>query len=269
MNKLLVRWTLETIFDVHRTGSFYLLSVLYRQCLLQGMRVVRRHDDRAVAIVDRFHAHEATPFAVAQISDGIAGLLSRIPYHGLRCALLGDNDGALQHGVAQLKRIRRIVDAVNHALEGHRFITLVATGIAVQYGIEIIGALQPAHLRLFGVSNLQIRMQCLFVRQWLVSIVIYGKRHRQLTADFNGVNGMKLRIRSRNKLGKYICVDLAGIQCIAQQGIGRTFLVIMPEAIAAKPCLGFFEATCPPSKPELNQGKIIGTPPRMAVPSLR
>ncbi len=48
-------------------------------------------------------------------------------------ALLGDNDGALQHGVAQLKRIRRIVDAVNHALEGHRFITLVATGIAVQY----------------------------------------------------------------------------------------------------------------------------------------
>lgn len=37
MNKLLVRWTLETIFDVHRTGSFYLLSVLDRQCLLQGM----------------------------------------------------------------------------------------------------------------------------------------------------------------------------------------------------------------------------------------
>ena len=33
MNKLLVRWTLETIFDVH----FYLLSVLDRQCLLQGM----------------------------------------------------------------------------------------------------------------------------------------------------------------------------------------------------------------------------------------
>ena len=66
---------------------------------------MRRHDDRAVAIVDGFHAHEATPFAVAQISDGIAGLLSRIPYHGLRCALLGDNDGALQHGVAQLKRI--------------------------------------------------------------------------------------------------------------------------------------------------------------------
>lgn len=37
MNKLLVRWTLETIFDVHRTGSFHLLSVLDRQCLLQGM----------------------------------------------------------------------------------------------------------------------------------------------------------------------------------------------------------------------------------------
>ena len=146
---------------------------------------------------------------------------------------------------AQLKRIRRIVDAVNHALEGHRFITLAATGIAVQYGIEIIGALQPAHLRLFGVSNLQIRMQCLFVRQWLVSIVIYGKRHRQLTADFNGVNGMKLRIRSRNKLGKYICVDLAGIQCIAQQGIGRTFLVIMPEAIAGKTMLGLLRSHMP------------------------
>ncbi len=37
MNKLLVRWTLETIFDVHRTGSFYLLSVPYRQRLLQSM----------------------------------------------------------------------------------------------------------------------------------------------------------------------------------------------------------------------------------------
>ena len=139
----------------------------------------------------------------------------------------------------------RIVDAVNHALEGHWFITLAATGIAVQYGIEIIGAFQPAHLRLFGVSNLQIRMQCLFVRQWLVSIVIYGKRHRQLTADFNGVNGMKLRIRSRNKLGKYICVDLAGIQCIAQQGIGRTFLVIMPEAIAGKTMLGLLRSHMP------------------------
>ena len=98
MNKLLVRWTLETIFDVHRTGSFYLLSVLDRQCLLQRMRIMWRHDDRAIAIVNGFHAHEAVPFAVAQISDGIAGLLSRIPDHGLRCALLGDNDGALQHG---------------------------------------------------------------------------------------------------------------------------------------------------------------------------
>lgn len=37
MNKLPARWTLETMLDVHRTGSFYLLSVLYRQCLLQGM----------------------------------------------------------------------------------------------------------------------------------------------------------------------------------------------------------------------------------------
>ena len=113
------------------------------------MRIVWRHDDRAITIVDRFHAHEATPFAVAQISDGIAGLLSRIPYHGLRCALLGDNDGALQHGVAQLKRIRRIVDAVNHALEGHRFITLAATRIAIQYGIEIVRALTrtPATVR--------------------------------------------------------------------------------------------------------------------------
>ena len=70
MNKLLVRWTLETMLDVHRTGSFYLLSVLYRQCLLQGMRVVRRHDDRAVAIVNRFHADEAAPFALIQIADG-------------------------------------------------------------------------------------------------------------------------------------------------------------------------------------------------------
>lgn len=126
---------------------------------------MRGNNDRAIAIVDRFHADEAAPFALIQIADGVSGLFSRIPYHGLRCALLGDNDGALQHGVAQLKRIRRIVDAVNHALEGHRFITLAATGIAVQYGIEIIGALQPAHLRLFGVANLQIRMQCLFVRQ--------------------------------------------------------------------------------------------------------
>ena len=105
-----------------------------------------RHDDRAIAIVDRFHADEAAPFALIQIADGVSGLFSRIPYHGLRCALLGDNDGALQHGVAQLKRIRRIVDAVNHALEGHRFITLAATWIAVQYGIEIVRALQPAYL---------------------------------------------------------------------------------------------------------------------------
>lgn len=37
MDKQLVRWTLETIFDVHRTGSFYLLSVPYRQRLLQSM----------------------------------------------------------------------------------------------------------------------------------------------------------------------------------------------------------------------------------------
>ena len=81
-------------------------------------------------------------------------------------------------------------------------------------------------------------MQCLFVRQWLVTIVIYGKRHRQFMADLNGVNGMKLRMRARNKLGKYICVDLTGIQCIAQQGIGRTFLVIMPETIAGKTMLG-------------------------------
>lgn len=90
MNKLLVRWTLETIFDVHRTGSFYLLSVLDRQCLLQGMRIMWRHDDRAVAIVDGFHADEAAPFALIQISDVVSGLFSRIPYHGLRCALLGD-----------------------------------------------------------------------------------------------------------------------------------------------------------------------------------
>lgn len=117
MNKLLVRWTLETMLDVHRTGSFYLLSVLYRQCLLQGMRIVWGNDDRAIAIVDRFHADEAAPFALIQIADGVSGLFSRIPYHGLRCALLGDNDGPLQHGVAQLKRIRRIVDAVNHALK--------------------------------------------------------------------------------------------------------------------------------------------------------
>lgn len=230
---------------------------------------MRGNNDRAIAIVDGFHADEAAPFALIQIADGVSGLFSRILHHGLRRTLFGNNDGAFQHRIAQLKRVSRIVDAVNHALEGHRFITLAATRIAIQYGIEIIGALKPAHLRLFGVANLQIRMQCLFVRQWLVAIVTYGKRHRQLSTDFNGVNGMKLRIRARNKLGKYICVDLAGIQCIAQQGIGRTFLVIMPEAIAAKPCLGFFEATCPPSKPELNQGKIIGTPPRMAVPSLR
>ena len=59
--------------------------MFYSQGLLQRMRIVWRHDDRAIAIVDRFHADEATPFAVAQISDGIAGLLSRIPYHGLRC----------------------------------------------------------------------------------------------------------------------------------------------------------------------------------------
>ena len=140
--------------------------------------------------------------------------------------------------VAQLKRIRRIVDAVNHALEGHRFITLAATRIAVQYGIEIVRALQPAHLRLFGVANLQVCMQCLFVRQWLVAIVIYGKRHRQFTTDLNSVNGMKLRIRARNKLGKYIYADLTGIQCIAQQSIGRTFLIIMPETVAGKTMLG-------------------------------
>ena len=146
MNKLLVRWTLETMLDVHRTGSFYLLSVLYRQCLLQGMRVVRRHDDRAIAIVDRFHADEAAPFALIQIADGVSGLFSRIPHHGLRRTLLGNNDGAFQHRIAQLKRVSRIVDAVNHALEGRRFITLAATRIAIQYGIEIVRALKPAHL---------------------------------------------------------------------------------------------------------------------------
>ena len=81
MNKLLVRWTLETMLDVHRTGSFYLLSVLYRQCLLQGMRIVWGHDDRAIAIVDRFHADEAAPFALIQIADGVSGLFSRIPHH--------------------------------------------------------------------------------------------------------------------------------------------------------------------------------------------
>lgn len=146
MNKLLVRWTLETMLDVHRTGSFYLLSVLYRQCLLQGMRIVWGHDDRAIAIVDRFHADEAAPFALIQIADGVSGLFSRIPHHGLRRTLLGNNDGAFQHRIAQLKRVSRIVDAVNHALEGRRFITLAATRIAIQYGIEIVRALKPAHL---------------------------------------------------------------------------------------------------------------------------
>ena len=82
MNKLLVRWTLETMLDVHRTGSFYLLSVLYRQCLLQGMRIVWGHDDRAIAIVDRFHADEAAPFALIQIADGVSGLFDL--HHGLR-----------------------------------------------------------------------------------------------------------------------------------------------------------------------------------------
>lgn len=160
-------------------------------------------------------------------------------FHTTVCAApcLATNDGALQHGVAQLKRIRRIVDAVNHALEGHRFITLAATRIAIQYGIEIVRALQSAHLRLFGVANLQIRMQCLFVRQWLVAIVAYGKRHRQFMADLNGVNGMKLRIRARNKLGKYVCVDLTRIQRVAQTSSGGPFLVIMPETVAGKTVL--------------------------------
>mgnify|MGYP000564991140 CR=1 FL=1 len=61
MNKLLVRWTLETMLDVHRTGSFYLLSVLYRQCLLQGMRIVWGHDDRAIAIVAVSYTHLTLP----------------------------------------------------------------------------------------------------------------------------------------------------------------------------------------------------------------
>ena len=47
---------------------------------------MRRHDDRAVAIVDGFHAHEATPFAVAQISDGIAGI-NRVHPHKFRRTL--------------------------------------------------------------------------------------------------------------------------------------------------------------------------------------
>ena len=201
------------------------------------MRIVRRHDDCAIAIVDGFHADEAAPFALIQIADGVSGLFSRIPHHGLRRTLFGNNDGAFQHRIAQLKRVSRIVDAVNHALEGHRFITLAATRIAIQYGIEIVRALKPAHLRLFGVANLQIRMQCLFVRQWLVAIVTYGKRHRQLSTDFNGVNGMKLRIRARNKLGKYVCVDLTRIQRVAQTSSGGPFLVIMPETVAGKTML--------------------------------
>lgn len=69
--------------------------MFYSQGLLQRMRIVWRHDDRAIAIVDRFHADEAAPFALIQIADGVSGLFSRIPYHGLCCALLGDNDGAL------------------------------------------------------------------------------------------------------------------------------------------------------------------------------
>lgn len=47
-----------------------------------------RHDDRAIAIVDRFHADEAAPFALIQIADGVSGLFSRIPHHGLRRTLL-------------------------------------------------------------------------------------------------------------------------------------------------------------------------------------
>ena len=54
------------------------------------MRIVWRHDDRAIAIVDRFHADEAAPFALIQIADGVSGLFSRIPYHGLRRTLLAN-----------------------------------------------------------------------------------------------------------------------------------------------------------------------------------
>lgn len=89
-----------------------------------GKRVefTRIHGDGAVTVRNGFDADETTPLPLAQITHRIAVAFTRIPHHGLRRTLFGDDDGAAQRIITQTKGVRRIVDAINQTGEGDRLI---------------------------------------------------------------------------------------------------------------------------------------------------
>ena len=68
-------------------------SAAHGDGLAEGVRFARRERDHTVAVGDRLHAYETAPFAFAQIADGVAVTLARIPYDGAGGAFGGQ--GAL------------------------------------------------------------------------------------------------------------------------------------------------------------------------------